>query len=145
MDGSEGAVKSALRELNNIVSTIKAPPIYKIIASQFIAVGFITTVGYTTLGWISAYSLLLGGMICAVPNAYFTVKAFRYRGARAAQKIVRAFYVGEAVKILLICAGFALTFVYVEPLSSGALFAGFVLVYLTGLLATTQLTDKTKN
>lgn len=127
------------------MSTIKAPPIYKIIASQFIAVGFITTVGYATLGWICAYSLLLGGMICAVPNAYFTVKAFRYRGARAAQKIVRAFYLGEAVKILLMCAGFALTFVYVEPLSSGALFAGFILIYLTGLLATIQLTDKTKN
>ena len=143
MDGSEGAGKSALRELNNIVSTIKAPPIYKIIASQFIAVGFTTTVGYTTLGWICAYSLLLGGLICAVPNAYFTVKAFQYRGARAAQKIVRAFYLGEAVKILLICAGFALTFVYVEPLSSGALFAGFIMTYLTGLFATTQLADKT--
>ena len=81
-------------------------------------------------------------MICAVPNAYFTVKVFRYRGARAAQKIVRAFYQGEAIKILLMCAGFALTFVYVEPLSSGALFAGFILVYLTGLLATSQLIDK---
>lgn len=125
------------------MSTIKAPPIYKIIASQFIAVGLVTTVGYATLGWISAYSLLLGGMICAVPNAYFTVKAFRYRGARAAQKIVRAFYQGEAIKILLMCAGFALTFVYVEPLSSGALFAGFILIYLTGLVATIQLTDKT--
>tara|TARA_R110001592_G_scaffold309086_2_gene583146 strand:- start:30 stop:461 length:432 start_codon:yes stop_codon:yes gene_type:complete len=142
LDGSEGAVKSALRELNHIVSTIKAPPIYKIIASQFIAVGLIAAVGYTTLGWIYAYSLLLGGMICAVPNAYFTVKAFRYRGARAAQKIVRAFYQGEAIKILLMSAGFALTFVYVEPLSSGALFAGFILIYLTGLLATAALIDK---
>ena len=142
MDGSEGAVKSALRELNNIVSTIKAPPIYKVIASQFIAVGLMTAVGYTMLGWICAYSLLLGGLICAVPNAYFTVKAFRYRGARAAQKIVRAFYLGEAVKILLMSAGFALTFVYVEPLSSGALFAGFILIYLTGLVATAALIDK---
>lgn len=84
-------------------------------------------------------------MICAVPNAYFTFKAFQYRGARAAQKIVRAVYLGEAVKILLTSAGFALTFVYVEPLSSGALFAGFILIYLTGLLATTRLADKTTN
>ena len=125
------------------MSTIKAPPIYKIIASQLIAVGFITTVGYTTLGWISAYSLLLGGMICAVPNAYFSFKAFRYRGARAAQKIVRAFYLGEAIKILLMGAGFALAFIYVEPLSSRALFAGFIVVYLVGLLATVRVTRKT--
>lgn len=142
MEDSEGAVKSALRELNYIVSTIKAPPIYKVIATQLITVGVITTIAYTTLGWVSAYSLLLGGMICAVPNAYFTFKAFQYRGARAAQKIVRAFYQGEAIKILLTCAGFALSFVYVEPLSSGALFAGFVLVYLTGLLAMSQLINK---
>ncbi|MCB1648319.1 MAG: ATP synthase subunit I [Pseudomonadales bacterium] len=125
------------------MSTIKAPPIYKIIASQLIAVGFITTVGYTTLGWISAYSLLLGGMICTVPNAYFSFKAFRYRGARAAQKIVRAFYLGEAVKILLMGAGFALSFIYVEPLSSRALFAGFITVYLVGLMATMRVTRKT--
>ena len=125
------------------MSTIKAPPIYKIIASQLIAVGFITTVGYTTLGLISAYSLLLGGMICTVPNAYFSFKAFRYRGARAAQKIVRAFYLGEAVKILLMGAGFALSFIYVEPLSSRALFAGFITVYLVGLMATMRVTRKT--
>ncbi|MEZ5526256.1 MAG: ATP synthase subunit I [Gammaproteobacteria bacterium] len=125
------------------MSTIKAPPIYKIIASQLIAVGFITTVGYTTLDWISAYSLLLGGMICTVPNAYFSFKAFRYRGARAAQKIVRAFYLGEAVKILLMGAGFALSFIYVEPLSSRALFAGFITVYLVGLMATMRVTRKT--
>ena len=139
MDGSEDAEKSVLRELNDTVSTIKAPPIYKIIASQFIAVGVIATVGYATLGWTSAYSLLLGGLICAVPNAYFSMKAFRYRGARAAQKIVRAFYVGEAVKISLICAGFALTFVYVEPLSSRALFSGFIAIYLTGIVATRRV------
>lgn len=145
MDGIEARSEERVKKIACIVSTIKAPPIYKIIAIQFVAVGFITAVGYTTLGWIVAYSLLLGGMVCAIPNAYFSFKAFRYRGARAAQKIVRAFYVGEAVKIFLICAGFALSFVYVEPLSSGALFAGFILVYIAGLLATSQLIDKTKN
>lgn len=131
-------------KVNNTVSTIKAPPIYKVIASQFIAVGLMTTVAYASLDWVKVYSLLLGGLICALPNAYFTIKAFRHRGARAAEKIVRAFYVGETVKISLMCAGFALSFVYVEPLSSGALFAGFILVYLAGLLAISQLTDKSK-
>ena len=117
------------------MSTIKAPPIYKIIASQFVAVGVVTAIGYTILGWISAYSLLLGGLICAIPNGYFATKAFQYRGARAAQKIVQAFYVGEAIKILLMCAGFALSFKYVSPLDIWALFAGFLLVYLVGLWA----------
>lgn len=134
MDGNE-AQKKAESGFTGIVSTIKAPPIYKIIASQFVTVGLITTCGYALLGWISAYSLLLGGLICAIPNAYFAIKAFEYKGARAAQKIVRAFYVGEAVKILLMCAGFALTFKFVQPLSTPAVFLGFVLVYVMGLIA----------
>ena len=82
-----------------------------------------------------AYSLLSGGLICAIPNAYFSIKAFQHRGARAAKKIVKAFYVGEGIKILLTCAGFALVFAYVKPLSTPALFSGFVVVYLTGLVS----------
>lgn len=117
------------------VSTIKAPPIRKIIASQFATAVLIAVVGYAVQGWVVAYSLLSGGLICAIPNAYFSVKAFRYRGARAAKKIVRAFYVGEGIKILLTCAGFALAFVFLEPLSTPALLSGFIIVYLTGLTA----------
>jgi ATP synthase protein I len=123
------------------VSTIKAPPIYKVIASQFIAVGLLTIVCYVMLGWISAYSLLLGGLICAIPNAYFVSKAFRYRGARASQKIVRAFYTGEAIKILLISAGFALSFIYVEPLNTAAMFLGFIAIYLTGMVVLVGMRD----
>jgi len=117
------------------VPTIKAPPIRKIIASQFVTAVLIAVGGYAVQGWVVAYSLLAGGLICAIPNAYFSVKAFRYRGARAAKKIVKAFYVGEGIKILLTCAGFALTFVFVNPLSTPALFSGFIIVYLTGLTA----------
>ena len=121
------------------MSTIKAPPIYKIMASQFIAVGLIAAGGYAVLGWTGAYSLLLGGLICAIPSAYFAVKAFQYRGARAAQKIVRAFYLGETIKLLMMSAGFLLSFIFVEPLNTLALFAGFILVYLAGLMALMKL------
>ncbi|MDX1491331.1 MAG: ATP synthase subunit I [Pseudohongiellaceae bacterium] len=126
------------------MSTIKAPPIYKIIASQFVAVGVITAIGYTILGWMSAYSLLLGGLICAIPNGYFATKAFQYRGARATQKIVRAFYIGEAIKISLMCAGFALAFIYVKPLSYWALFGGFLTVYIVGLWALIAIQPKSQ-
>jgi len=108
-------------------------------ASQFIAVGLITAGGYAVLGWTGAYSLLLGGLICAIPNAYFAVKAFQYRGARAAQKIVRAFYLGETIKLLMMSAGFLLSFIFVEPLNTIALFAGFIMVYFAGLMALMKL------
>lgn len=86
-----------------------------------------------TLDGVRAYSALLGGLICAVPNAYFSLRAFRYRGARATGRIVGDFYVGETVKLSLAAAGFALSFMLVDPLSPAALFAGYLLVYLTGL------------
>jgi ATP synthase protein I len=134
LDGSGSYGKRAKSEFKSNVSTIKAPPIYKVIASQFIAVGLITIVCYVTLGWISAYSLLLGGLICAIPNAYFASKAFRYRGARATELIVKEMYKGEVVKLLLMSTGFGLSFLFVRPLDAAALFAGFVLVYVVGML-----------
>ena len=110
------------------MSTIKAPPIRKIIVSQFITAILFAMIGYAAQDLVVAYSLLCGGLICAIPNAYFSVKAFRHRGARAAKKIVRAFYVGEGIKILLTCAGFGLAFVYVKPLNAPALISGYVVV-----------------
>ncbi|MFM1895686.1 MAG: hypothetical protein RLZZ385_760 [Pseudomonadota bacterium] len=101
------------------------------------------------LGWTSAYSVLLGGLICAVPNAYFSVRAFRHRGAGSAGRIVRDFYVGEAIKLLLAAAGFALTFVYVKPLNAALLFAAYGIVFLSGLavliLSTTAGKQKLKH
>ena len=98
-----------------------------------------------TLGWVSAYSLLTGGLISALPNAYFAIKAFRYRGARAAQKIVRELYTGEAVKLLLTGAGFALSFIFIEPLHIAALFSGFVLVHITGLVVFVRISRPARN
>lgn len=92
-------------------------------------------------GTVAAYSLLFGGLISAVPNAYFAQKVFRNRGARATERIVKAFYAGEAIKLALMSAGFALVFVYVKPLNTMALFGGFVLVHLSGLLMLTRLRD----
>lgn len=135
MDADVLVTTSAQDNPDGDVSTIKAPPVYKIISSQFLAVIMVTAGGFVVLDWIGAYSSLLGGLICAIPNAYFTLRAFRYRGAMATRQIVKDFYIGEAVKILLICAGFTLVFASVDPLNAAALFIGFVLVYLAGLIA----------
>jgi len=49
----------------------------------------------------SALSVLLGGLVYWVPNAYFTLYAFRFRGAQAAILILRSMYRGEFGKLLL--------------------------------------------
>lgn len=94
---------------------------------------------FALVDWTAAYSALAGGTICALANAYFTRKAFMYIGARAAARMLKAIYTGEAIKLLLIAAGFAMAFVYVEPLNIFYLFAGFLAVHITGVIAAVSL------
>ncbi|WP_075184770.1 ATP synthase subunit I [Teredinibacter haidensis] len=81
-----------------------------------------------TLFWWSyeqAYSLGLGALIFIVPNTYFTLYAFRYRGARSSQWIAKSFNWGESGKFALVAVGFALVFRFVDTLNVQLLFAGF--------------------
>lgn len=50
----------------------------------------------------SAKSAAIGGMIQVVATAYFAFKCFQHHGAKRARLIVKAFYQGEALKILLV-------------------------------------------
>lgn len=98
------------------------------LAGQFIAMILVAAVFYLLSGQLAGTSALLGGFICWLPNTYFAFRAFRYRGARAAQKIVRSFYAGAFGKLILTMALFAIVFAKVKPLSAGALFVSFALV-----------------
>lgn len=116
------------------MSTIKAPPIYKIAAYQLVFIVATCAALLILSGWVSAYSLLIGGLLSALPGALFASRVFKYRGARAAHKIVKELYTGQALKLVLMSAGFALSFYYVKPLNVVALFSGFILVHITGLI-----------
>jgi ATP synthase protein I len=122
------------------MSTIKAPPIHKITAYQLILIVATSAALLILSGWVSAYSLLIGGLLSALPGALFASRVFKYRGARAAQKIVKELYTGQALKLVLMSAGFALSFYYVKPLNVVALFSGFILVHVTGLIVLARVT-----
>ena len=86
-------------------------------------------------GEVAGYSGFCGGLIAWLPNVYFTHKAFRFSGARAAQAIVRSFYAGEAGKLVLTAVLFALVFAGVRPLDALALFSVFLLTQLVNWFA----------
>merc|ERR1712169_31213 len=65
---------------------------------------------------LAAKSALLGGLTCALPNAYFIWRAFRYSGARSAAHVVQSFYQGESWKFVLTALCFGVIFQRVEPL-----------------------------
>lgn len=115
------------------MSSIKAPPIYKVTAIQLLLLLLCCGAAALLTDWVGAYSLLIGGLISALPGTLFAKKVFKYRGARSTQLIVRELYTGEALKLVLMGAGFALSFIYVKPLNVVALFSGFVLVHIAGV------------
>lgn len=116
------------------MSSIKAPPIYKVTVFQLLFLLALCGAAAILTGLINAYSLLIGGLISALPGALFAKKVFKYRGAQSTELMVKEMYSGEAQKLVLMGAGFAVSFVLVEPLNAMALFSGFVLVHITGVL-----------
>lgn len=80
-------------------------------------------------------SLLSGGLVAVLPQAYFAIRALRWRGAQSAKAIARAGYSAEVGKFLLSGAGFALVFALVRPVSGVAVISGYLImlaVQITG-------------
>jgi ATP synthase protein I len=76
-----------------------------------------------------AGSFAIGSLICVLPNIYLYRRTFAHQGARKAKKIVKAFYWGEVVKLLITGLGFAgaLFISWLHPLW---LFVGYIATQL---------------
>lgn len=87
----------------------------------------LVTVGIAwSINHVVAYSIFIGGLIFLIPNMYFALYAFRYRGAQAVQIVLMSFYRGEIGKFLLSSVGFAIGFIFVQPLSVLFVFIAYV-------------------
>ena len=62
----------------------------------------------------SAYSALIGGGISTASSLYLVGRLFRFPEGTPPGRIIRAFYMGEAVKILLTAALFAVAIVFLK-------------------------------
>ncbi len=116
------------------MATIKTPPVYKVIVGQILATGLFAAISLFLSGTITAYSVLLGGLISVLPNGYFTMQAFRYRGARNADKVVKSFIRGELGKFGITIVLFALSFTLISRLNELALILGFIATHFIGVM-----------
>lgn len=105
------------------------PPLITIYGLQCALLLMASGITYFVNG-VAAYSLLIGGLISVLPNAYFARQAFRYAGAAYAREVTRAFYRGEAGKFMATIGLFAGTFAAIKPLNVPVLFLAYVLVML---------------
>jgi ATP synthase protein I len=115
------------------MSNLKTPPVYKVIVAQLAVSTFVAIISLLVSGTVLAYSILLGGLISALPNSYFALHAFRYQGARNAQRVVKSFMRGELGKIIITAVVFALSFALITTLNELALILGFILTQFVGV------------
>ena len=84
-------------------------------------------------------SALVGGINSLVPTAYFAHRVLRRsrraRGGQALGMWLRA----EVAKIAIICGMFAAAFVLLPALNIAALFVGFIVTHIGGMLASMSL------
>ena len=104
---------------------IARPPVHRITLAQLATLVPLCLL-LLTYDKVCAYSVLSGGLIAVLPQAYFAALAFRWRGARSARAIARSSYAGEVGKFLLSVAGFAVVFAAVRPIDGLAVFAGYL-------------------
>ncbi len=120
---------------------ISRPPLLKIFGIQ---TGLLVLASATVLlvDAVLAKSILIGGLISVLPNAYFARMAFRHRGARAARAVSLSFKRGEAGKFVLTVCLFAVVFSSVPSVNAGALFAGFIGMMLVNLVFAWQIGNR---
>ena len=104
---------------------IARPPVHRITLAQ-LAVLAPTCLLLMLVDEGRAYSVCCGGLVAVLPQAYFALLAFRWRGARSARAMARSGYAGEVGKFLLSAAGFALVFAWLRPVDAPAVFAGYL-------------------
>lgn len=81
---------------------------------QLYVILFIALITLLIFDHRQAISALLGGLTALLPMALFARKLFAHQGAKAAKNIVRSFYLGEMLKIILSVSLFSLIFIMYE-------------------------------
>jgi ATP synthase protein I len=75
-------------------------------------------------------SVLAGGLIFLLPNAWFAWRAFRRQGARVAVDVAQGFFRAEAGKFLLTGAGFAAAFAQFGSAQAAVLLIAYIVLHV---------------
>lgn len=109
--------------------------IWKILSIQAGVVLVVAAIFTGFSGMPDARSALLGGMTAFVPNLLFAFRIAASRG-KPAKQIVRAFYSGESIKLVITAGMFVMIFqmqeIRIFPLLSG--YTAVLAVFWFGLL-----------
>jgi ATP synthase protein I len=77
---------------------------------QLIVMFVLVTASACFCGMLAGKSALAACLVFLIPNMVFARNIFKYKGASSAKQIVRAFYKGESLKLVLSIILFSLVF-----------------------------------
>jgi len=110
-------------------SSVPRPLVWRVLVAES-GLLIATALAVVLVDPVAGKSLLCGGLVYLVPQAWFAWKVFRNRGAGAARAVVQGFYRAEAGKFLLSCAGFTAVFVGLRPLHAPVFFGAYIVLYV---------------
>jgi ATP synthase protein I len=107
---------------------------FTVVAAQAAVTGVAALIGFVMAGSLAAVSAAIGGGISTVASLAMALLSFGRRAGTDPERVMGAFYVGEAVKLAIVVVLFVLVLrtVRVLPL---ALFAGFIATFLVYWIA----------
>ncbi len=89
--------------------------------------------------WLTAKSVLIGGLVYLLPSIYFALIALRRRENASAGLILHNMYRGEVGKFLLTSTGFIIAFVLLKPVEIISLFLSFFIMTIIGLVMLSRI------
>lgn len=122
-------------------NTIDKPAVLQVMLRLFLASGLISLLVYWNYP-VQGQSFLAGACLYIIPQSYFALYAFRFRGARASRLIAQSFYRAEVGKYVLTLVGFACLFSSPATWSVAVVFSGYGLALILGNILQAQAVNR---
>ena len=89
--------------------------------------------------WLTAKSILIGGLIYLLPSMCFALMALRGHEKASAGLVLDNMYRGAIGKFLLTSTGFIITFIVLMPVHIVSLFLSFFIMTILGLVMSSRI------
>ena len=77
-------------------------------------------------GQLLQKSLFIGFFAFWLPTTFFTLRAFRFIGAKHAKQVTQSLFVAELGKFFLTISCFAISFIALQPLDAKTIFLSYI-------------------
>ncbi|MFY0991616.1 ATP synthase subunit I [Halomonas sp. C05BenzN] len=120
----------------------RRPAFRRLLVAQGLVVLVMALVASVVSGVDALISTLAGGLVCLVPQLYFTWRLGSVRGGRQARRYVSNFYRAEAGKFGLTVALFVVVFITAPPSNPIFFFSAYVAALFVHWLAPWLLRER---